>query len=327
MNRIVTRCLCSAVALLGGLAADAAQAGPPMKELLASGRVVFIGDSITYSGQYVEYIEAALRLDNPKANIDFIDLGLPSETLSGLSEPGHAGGQFPRPDVHERLARILDKAKPKVLVLCYGMNDGIYHPFSEERFGKFKAGILDVRREAEARGVQVVHVTPPAFDPLPLKGRTLPAGLPEYRSPYAGYNDVLDRYSEWLVSQRLSGWRVLDIHGPMNRHLEQKRKKTPDYRLAGDGVHINEMGHWLIAQEFLRSLDLGVLAENADPTAAFASLPKGKQTLELVQKRQRVLKDSWLTHVGHVRPGMASGKPLDEAEKEAAELDAKLKSL
>ncbi len=66
-------------------------------------RVVFLGDSITYSGQYLEYVEARLRLNEPTNRLEFLNLGLPSETVSGLSEPGHAGGQFPRPGLHERL--------------------------------------------------------------------------------------------------------------------------------------------------------------------------------------------------------------------------------
>ena len=60
-------------------------------------RIVFLGDSITYSGQYVEYIETYLRTSQPALRCEFLDLGLPSETVSGLSEPGHAGGAFPRP--------------------------------------------------------------------------------------------------------------------------------------------------------------------------------------------------------------------------------------
>ena len=50
-------------------------------------RVVFLGDSITYAGEWIEFLEACLRLQNPGASFDFIDLGLPSETVSGLSEP------------------------------------------------------------------------------------------------------------------------------------------------------------------------------------------------------------------------------------------------
>ena len=66
-------------------------------------RVVFLGDSITYAGAYVEVLEAAFRVEDPARAVEFINIGLPSETVSGLSEPGHAGGAFPRPTVHERL--------------------------------------------------------------------------------------------------------------------------------------------------------------------------------------------------------------------------------
>jgi hypothetical protein len=97
-------------------------------------RVVVLGDSITYSGQYIEYVEAYAVSRFPERRIEFLNLGLPSETVSGLTEPGHAGGQFPRPDLHERLARVLAQTKPDFIIACYGMNDGIYYPFGEERF-------------------------------------------------------------------------------------------------------------------------------------------------------------------------------------------------
>src|SRR5688572_5783534 len=63
-------------------------------------RVLFLGDSITHSGQYVEFIEAYFITRFPDRKLEILNLGLPSETVSGLSEPGHAGGQFPRPDLH-----------------------------------------------------------------------------------------------------------------------------------------------------------------------------------------------------------------------------------
>ncbi len=122
--------------------------------------------------------------------------------MSGLSEPGHAGGQFPRPDLHERLDRVLQATKPDLIVACYGMNDGIYYPFGEDRFAKFREGMRDLREKAADVGARVLHVTPPVFDPQPIKERTLPAGLDEYRQPYEGYDDVLDRYSAWLLDQR-----------------------------------------------------------------------------------------------------------------------------
>ena len=70
---------------------------PDLPILKGIKRVVFLGDSITYSGQYIDYIEAVLVTRFPNQHYELIDLGLPSETVSGLSEPGHAGGQFERP--------------------------------------------------------------------------------------------------------------------------------------------------------------------------------------------------------------------------------------
>ena len=99
-------------------------------------RVVFLGDSNTYAHLYVSYIDAYLVTRFPDQRFDVLNLGLPSENVSGLSEPDHP---FSRPNLHDRLARVLEKTKPNVVVACYGMNDGIYYPFSEERFQRFQA--------------------------------------------------------------------------------------------------------------------------------------------------------------------------------------------
>ena len=59
-------------------------------------RIVFIGNSITYAGTYVSYVDAYFSLINPEKKYKILNLGLPSETVSGLSELGHANGAFPR---------------------------------------------------------------------------------------------------------------------------------------------------------------------------------------------------------------------------------------
>ncbi len=294
--------------------------------VLNARRTVFLGDSITHSGEYIEFLEAYLRLTRPLAEMEILNLGLPSETLSGLSEPGHAGGSFPRPDLHERLDRVLEKAKPDLIVACYGMNDGIYHPFSEGRFAKFREGILKLRAKANAAGARVIHLTPAAFDAVPLKGRTLPDGLEEYRQPFEGYDQALGRYAEWLLSQRTNGWMVVDVHGAMNRYLAAQRESNPQFTLAGDGVHPTRQGHWVIAAELIGLNGAAFLHAYPSP-ALFDSFPKGAAGLKLLQERQRLLKDAWLNHVGHLRPGMGKGKPLDEATAAAAALGQRIASL
>jgi lysophospholipase L1-like esterase len=318
---------CVTIALLSLLATTVAAVDSA--PLAGVRRVVFLGDSITYSGQYIEFVETYLRLRDPAFDVELLDLGLPSETVSGLSEPGHAGGKFPRPDLHERLDRVLAKTKPDLVVACYGMNCGMYYPFSEERFALYRQGIEFLRERAAAAGARVLHLTPPVFDPVPIEARTLPAGLAEYRQPYAGYNEVLDRYAAWLVGQRAQGWNVVDIHGPMNRYLAERRKQDPKFRLANDGVHIDATGHWLIARQLL--LHWGApeseIAAAAGAEQLLAAYPHGLEILKLVGQRQRVLKDAWLSATGHLRPGIKPGLPVEDAQRQAAELAAKIRAL
>ena len=155
---------------------------PSRPPLAGVRRVVFLGDSITYAGGYIAYLEAFLRLDDPKLRCEFLDLGLPSETVSGLTEPGHAGGQFPRPDLHERLDRVLAQTKPDLIVACYGMNDGIYHPFSEARFGEIQG--RDRTPASEGREGRRSRAPPDAAGLRPSTDQgTDPAGRPRRVSP------------------------------------------------------------------------------------------------------------------------------------------------
>jgi lysophospholipase L1-like esterase len=317
-------------AIVSVVAASAVTArGAEPSALSGVRRVVFLGDSITYAGGYIEYVEAFLRARDPRFRCEFLDLGLPSETVSGLTEPGHAGGKFPRPDLHERLDRVLKLTKPDLIVACYGMNDGIYHPFSEERFEAYQKGIRFIRERAEGVGAKVLHLTPPVFDPVPIKAQTLPAGRAEYRQPYEGYDEVLDRYAAWLVAQRAHGWEVVDLHGPLKRYLDRERKRDPRFRLADDGVHINSTGHWLIARELLQhwGVSAEAIGEGASGETVIARLPHGPEVLKLVERRQRVLKDAWLSATKHTRPGMARGVELPEAERLAGEIETKLRKL
>ena len=52
-------------------------------------RIVFLGDSITYHGQYVSHFDAWLHTLGLDKTPVVINMGLSSETVSGLSEEGH----------------------------------------------------------------------------------------------------------------------------------------------------------------------------------------------------------------------------------------------
>lgn len=298
-------------------------------------RILFLGDSITYSGGYVEIVDSYLHTHLPDRNYELINVGLPSETLSGLTEPNHAGGAFPRPDLHERLDRALEKVKPDLVVACYGMNDGIYHPFNTGRFVKYQEGIQRLRAKVLRYGARLWIMTPPPFDSHPIRRDTLPAGSPEYPSgrPYEGYDTVLGQYSEWLISERAQGWleprlyNVIDIHTPINAYVKERRKTAPDFALAGDGVHINTLGHRLIAHELLKAWGApeDLLPGLSDPN--YRQEEPITQFNALIHERQRLLTDSWLSDIKHLRPGMAKGLLIPEALTKSAEIEKQIRSL
>lgn len=307
----MTRCLALLFAFLVG-AASAAEPSLP-DTLKAARRIVFLGDSITASGQYVAFFDAWLLSQPLMPRPTVIDCGLASETISGLSEDGHAGGKFPRPDLFERLDRVLKVAQPDLVFACYGINCGIYQPFSEDRFAAYQAGAKKLKQAVEGRGGKIIFITPPFYDDL--------------RSPKKfSYNEVLDRYSAWLVKQRDEGWQVIDLHKVMTDEVKLRRKSEEKFTFQPDGVHPNEDGHWFVAKQLIAAFGDLTLAETPTPESMIQAkkLPDG--ILKLVRERTNVLRDAYVGVAGHKRPGVAKGLPLEEAEAKAGELTKKIEA-
>ncbi|GAB3232150.1 SGNH/GDSL hydrolase family protein [Algoriphagus aestuariicola] len=275
-------------------------------------RIVFLGNSITYNGKFVSYLDAYFTLAYPDRNLEIINLGLPSETVSGLSEPNHAEGKFPRPDLRERLQRVLTQLKPDLVIANYGMNDGIYLPLDDDRFEKFKDGMEWMHQTVENSGAKIIHVTPPIYDPR--KG--------------AAYANVLDVYSDWLISLRYTKqWQVIDLHWPMRKALEDNRFKNPDFVFAKDGVHPNEAGHFLMAKEILMGLGETEMTVANSIEELLTDFPEGMNVLQLIQKRQEILRNAWLTQTGHQRPGLAEGMPIEEAKNQISSINQEINSV
>ena len=290
--------LCVGFALLPSvlLPADAAT---PLEALRNARRVVFLGDSITYGGGWVADLAAWMEREGMTA--DVINMGLSSETVSGLSEEGHAGGKFPRPDLAERLDRVLRVSRPDLVIACYGMNCGIYQPLDDTRFAAFKAGIERLHDAVEQAGAAIINLTPPVYDQRPDKPG--PAGAVDYDA-------VLATYSEWLLAKRADGWLVIDVHGPTRAMLAAARAQDPAAVFAPDTVHPNDAGDWAFCR--------AVLAGLGDTEAAAAETPAAlKEFLPLVKQRMEILRDAYLPAAGHLRPGVRVGLPLGEAEAKA----------
>jgi lysophospholipase L1-like esterase len=303
------------VLLVSIFPALASSQDPAPKQLLQQAKtVLFLGDSITAAGKYVADFDAWLVAQRLADKPTVINCGLASETVSGLSEEGHASGKFPRPDLAERLDRVLEVTKPDLVIACYGMNCGIYLPLDDQRLQKYQHGIEQLKSKVEKAGARLILVTPPFYD-----DKSQPKEF--------SYNDVLGKYGEWLLGQRRAGWNVIDLHGPMTHEVAKRREKNPDFLFQRDGVHPNDEGHWFMAQQLIRAFGDSAAAECATPEEMLAAKQIPKEVMPLVQKRMSVLRDAYVAAAGHKRPGVAKGLPIPEALAQAAKLTQQIAAL
>jgi pimeloyl-ACP methyl ester carboxylesterase/lysophospholipase L1-like esterase len=273
--------------------------------LRAEHKVLFLGDSITYDGRWTTLVESALR--NTAAGADefqraeFVNMGLPSETVSGLSEQGHAGGKFPRPDLHERLDRVLSAYKPTLIIACYGMNDGIYLPPDPTREAAYQKGITRLKDEATRAGARVIFITPP------LHQADKPSPDP------ARYDAVLDHFAEWLVSRKSEGWDTVDIRPALRASVAAAKAKDPKFVYAADAIHPGDAGHRFIAEAVCTGLW---------PLFKLPAKPKlaDGQAFRILKERQDLLKHAWLTETKHLRPEIPKGQPMKDATLRAETL-------
>ena len=226
--------------------------------------ILFLGDSITAAGGYVRAIDAALTNQSPENPYRIINRGKSSETVSGLSEAYHPGV---RPCLFARLKNEIESAKPDWVVACYGINDGIYHPYDDSRFEAYKAGINRLIKEVHASGSHMILLTSP---PYASAGPAFPEGtdavtrkklLAEankqaneeavkdpnkygYRTPYAYYDQVMETYAAWLLTlnNQEDVW-VIDLRKAILPRVKETHGKDP--------IHPNKLGQDLMAVSFL----------------------------------------------------------------------------
>jgi lysophospholipase L1-like esterase len=226
---------------------------------------LFLGDSITHAGGYVRIIGAELAKQYP-TNLapHVINHGRGSETLSNLSEAYHPGR---RPCVLTRIDAELAATKPDWVVACYGINDGIYHPFNEKRFEAYKVGVEAFIRKVQASGARVILLTAPPYahtGPFPegadaaareeIVNKANAAAEVEaekdpdkfgYRTPFEYYDAVMERYAKWLLTLKgRKGVWVVDLRGPMLARSKETH--------GGDAIHPNGVGHAIMAEAFLK---------------------------------------------------------------------------
>ncbi len=212
----------------------------------AGKKILFLGDSITQAGGYINFLESGLLAISGEISSELLNLGLASETISGLSEEAHP---FPRPYLHDRLDNILTATQPDIIFACYGINCGIYHPFDEVFFKQYRQGIEMLIDKAKKQQAKLILMTPPPYA-APVssgEGAREDAGRADYSyaKPYLAYDDVMRKYAEWLLSIK-GEVKVVDLQSSMRRY--QAICYDDDY------IHPNIYGHQLMAVTMLDAL-------------------------------------------------------------------------
>ena len=270
---------------------------------IAGKRMVFLGDSITQAGTYVSFTSYYLQRLHPEKNFDVYPLGLSSETLSGLSEKGHAGGRFPRPCLFERLGRLMEKVEPEVVFACYGINCGIYKPLDDERFAAFKAGVERLIKDCKAAGVeQVIIVTPPIYDITVKDGEF-------------NYDQVMTAYAAWETSLKVEGVHVIDLHSAMRKARDARTEV-----FSRDRVHPGKEGHLFMATSILKGLGVEV---PADDLAKIQQDPLFKKVDRLRSYRST----QWMRHIGYNRERLVKPQILGETKSEVAKMQTEIDAL
>jgi lysophospholipase L1-like esterase len=225
--------------------------------------------------------------------------------------------------VQERLERALTLVKPQVVVACYGMNDGIYHPQSAERLHAFEQGIEKVIAAAHAAGAQVVLLTPPPFDRLPVKNLASKGAADfGFMAPYEGYDSVLADYARWEMQLPKSEATVIDLHTPIDAYLAERRKTEPDFTFAKkDGIHPDALGQLLMAQIVLKGL--GVPVVSGDLQAELAKI-QADPLYSLIKEQREARSVGWLKYVGYTRGETVKTDSVEDVEKENAALQTKI---
>jgi len=279
-------CLLCAVVLASAQSAEA----------LAGKRIVVLGDSITQGGTYVSFMDYFLQKALPQRRFEVYPLGLSSETLSGLSEPGHAGGKFPRPCLFERLGRTLEKVKPEVVFACYGINDGIYQPLDEARFKAFQDGVNKLLDQCQAAGVrQVFLVTPPIYDATTKPGEF-------------NYDSVMTAYAGWEMQLKRPGLTVIDLHAAMRKARDARTEV-----FSRDRIHPGDDGHLLMARTILAGA--GVATPDVAAKDAMAD-----PLFKAVDQLRKLRAAKWMAHIGYTREKVVAPTPLVDAAEQVEKL-------
>lgn len=231
--------------------------------LLRTGsRLAICGDSITEQKMYSRIMETYITVALPELRVSIRQFGWGGEQASGFLA---------------RMTNDVLRFKPTVATTCYGMNDHHYRPYEKSIGLVYASNMTDIVLAFKDAGISVVVGSPSSMGlSQPQWGWVL--GTPEDRNLSLCALRNLD--IEIANAQHVV---FADVFWPMYKAEFQARQQWgTNYALSGkDNVHPGWAGHLIMAQAFLKALDVpgDIGTFTVDLKAGKASASTGHQVL------------------------------------------------
>ena len=243
----MTRLLAFACLLFVTVSASAAEPFP-----LRDGDVVaFIGNTFVERDHRDGYLELALTLSSPEANVAFRNLGWSGDTVSG-----RARRYFGSTDEgYKHLLDHLDVVKPSVIIVCYGTNEAFDGEAGRADFLSAYAKLLgDLRQRTE----RILLVSPPPLEPA---SSPAPAIAERVNKELAEQSKAIKD----LAANDSLGF--VDLFKPLHEKIASGSAAMP---LTQNGIHLTPDGYRVAAT----ALVAAVAAQHPDEKVTVVNVAK-----------------------------------------------------
>jgi len=222
--------------LLVSLLAASLAAASDVQPVKKGDTIVFFGDSITQGGGgpkgYVTAVKTALNQKHPDFGLTFVNAGISGHKV---------------PDLQKRLEKDVLSRKPTLVFIYIGIND-VWHFTHSATKGQgtpkdvYEAGLKDLIAKIAAAGARVILCTPSVIG--------------EKTDSSNGQDGLLDEYSS--ISRKVAldtKSQLCDLNKAFRDYLRANNPENKEKGiLTSDGVHLNEKGNTLVADEMLKAL-------------------------------------------------------------------------
>ena len=228
-------------------------------------KICFIGDSITYRGNYVHQVENSLSQHH---------LSQLQPVLCERGGRGWTATQFLQYTGSEPtgLDYVINTVKPNIATICFGMNDASYTQESTTYLNQYETSMTSIITQLQAAGIKVVLLSNGLVDQtVPYAANT--ANIPADYDTNTTYG--LPAYANWVMNygaaNNIPAFNVLNMATTVYAAARAAHTGLPYYTdQPQDGIHPNPSGGLIYAYGLLTAL--GVPTQNRTITLNGGSL-------------------------------------------------------